>query len=109
MAEYSVFFSACVSTEGTDIYMITNGIIPALTDLLLHARPEFCRKRRHVIMKKTESEQEIHARLRELAARARQVREDLAQSTRRRTALKELQDDRPAPGIRNRPRKKRTQ
>jgi hypothetical protein len=58
-------------------------------------------------MKKTGTEQEIHARLRELAAGARQVREDLAESTRRRIAMKGLRDDGPVPARRTKPRKTR--
>lgn len=58
-------------------------------------------------MKKPGTEQEIHARLRELAAGARQLREDLAESTRRPIVLKGLQDDRPVPARRTKPRKNR--
>jgi len=57
-------------------------------------------------MKKTESEQEIHARLRQLADDARRLREELTQSTRQRVVGNAM-DARPTLGRRSKPRAKR--
>ena len=47
------------------------------------------------LMKKLESEQEIHARLRELAEGARQIRADLSAGARRRAEREGTRNDRP--------------
>jgi hypothetical protein len=58
-------------------------------------------------MKKTESEQEIHARLRQLADDARRLREELTQSTRQRVVGNALGEVRGTPTRRSKPRGKK--
>ena len=59
-------------------------------------------------MKKTESEQEIHARLRQLATEARRLREELTQSTRQRVVANAMDEPRPltARGSKSRAKKR---
>lgn len=66
-----------------------------------------CTERRHSSMKKTESEQEIHARLRQLADEARRLREELTQSTRQRVVANAMDDLRPSTARGSKPRGKK--
>jgi hypothetical protein len=66
-----------------------------------------CPERRHKAVKKAQTEQEIHARLRELADDARRLREELARGTSQRMGSNAFADERQIRSTKPRQRNKK--